>query len=47
MADKVLSDSEQANLLAQFEKIEEDRPAGSRVNDYIDRINVLASVYKV
>lgn len=47
MADKSLSGTEQAELLAQFEAIEQKRPSGSGVNDYIDRINALAQFYKV
>ena len=45
MADKSLSDAEQKELLAQFQAIELKRPAGSGVNDYIDRINLLAGIY--
>jgi hemerythrin-like domain-containing protein len=47
MADNVLSDNEQKNLLEQFEAIEQDRPEGSRVSDYITRISNLAMIYKV
>jgi hemerythrin-like domain-containing protein len=47
MADNVLSDAEQANLLREFESIEQNRPAGTRVTDYIDRINALALTYKI
>jgi hemerythrin-like domain-containing protein len=47
MADKVLSDPEQEKLLKQFETIEQNRPAGTRVEDYINRINALALIYKV
>ena len=47
MADNVLSDVEQKNLLKEFESIEQNRSAGTRVTDYIDRINTLASIYKV
>jgi len=47
MADNVLSDVEQKDLLEQFETIEQDRPSGTRVNDYINRINSLALFYKV
>ena len=47
MADKVFSDVEQEDLLEQFEKIEQNRSAGNRANDYINRINVLALFYKV
>src|SRR5665811_381008 len=45
MADKSLSDTEQKELLTQFEAIELKRPAGSKMNDYIDRINLLAQEY--
>jgi hemerythrin-like domain-containing protein len=47
MADNVLSDNEQKNLLAEFETIEQNRAEGTRVNDYINRINRLAELYKV
>jgi hemerythrin-like domain-containing protein len=47
MADKVLSDEEQKRLLESFEKIEQNRPAGTHANDYIERINTLASNYGV
>jgi hemerythrin-like domain-containing protein len=47
MADNVLSDAEQKDLLAQFENLEQNRAAGTRVTDYIDRINSLAALYKV
>jgi hemerythrin-like domain-containing protein len=47
MADNVLSDIEQKNLLKEFESIEQNRAAGTRVTDYIDRINALALIYKV
>jgi hemerythrin-like domain-containing protein len=47
MADKVLSDEEQKNLLVDFDVIEKNRPDGSRAQDYIDRINSLADIYKV
>jgi len=47
MADNVLSDVEQKNLLKEFESIEQNRAAGTRVTDYIDRINALALNYKV
>ena len=47
MADKSLSGEEQNNLLTDFEKIEQNRPEGSRVKDYINRINTLAEMYKV
>jgi hemerythrin-like domain-containing protein len=47
MADNVLSDAEQKNLLKEFESIEQNRASGTRVTDYIDRINALALIYKV
>ncbi len=47
MADNALSDNEQKKLLEQFEKEEQIRPEGSRVNDYINRINTLATFYKI
>lgn len=47
MADKVFSEVEQKNLLDRFESIEHDRPEGSGVTDYINRINSLALIYKV
>src|ERR1035437_2073264 len=47
MADNVLSDAEQKNLLEEFENIEKNRAAGTRVIDYIDRINTLALIYKI
>lgn len=47
MADKVLSDPEQEKLLKQFETIEQNRPAATRVEDYINLINALALIYKV
>jgi hemerythrin-like domain-containing protein len=47
MADNTLSHIEQKNLLSQFEEIEQNRPAGTRVSDYILRINDLALLYKV
>jgi hemerythrin-like domain-containing protein len=47
MADKVLSEEEQKNLLVDFDVIEKNRPDGSRPRDYINRINSLADIYKV
>jgi len=47
MADNVLSDAEQENLLREFESIEQNRTAGTRVTDYINSINALALTYKV
>jgi hemerythrin-like domain-containing protein len=47
MADNALSDIEQKNLLDQFEAIEQNRSAGTRANDYINRINTLVLFYKV
>lgn len=46
MADNALNDTEQDNLLVQFDAIEQKRPAGTRASDYIDRINSLALIYK-
>lgn len=47
MADKVLSENEQKELLSNFEKIEKNRPEGTMAADYIGRIKTLASFYKV
>jgi hemerythrin-like domain-containing protein len=47
MADKVLSEKEQQELLSGFEKVENDRPEGTLAEDYIGRIKTLASLYKV
>ena len=47
MADNVLSDAEQENLLREFESIEQNRTEGTTVTDYINRINALALTYKV
>jgi hemerythrin-like domain-containing protein len=47
MADNALSDIEQENLLKQFEGVDQNQPAGKRVNDYINRINNLALHYNV
>jgi hemerythrin-like domain-containing protein len=47
MADNVLSETEQQNLLSGFNIIENDSSSGFRAKDYIDRINALASFYKV
>jgi Uncharacterized conserved protein len=47
MADNSLSETEQKNLLDRFESLEQNRPAGSGVDDYVDRINALALFYKV
>ena len=47
MADNELSDIEQKNLLEQFESLEQNRPAGTRVIDYVNRIDALALLYKV
>ena len=47
MADNVLSDAEQKDLLKEFENIEKNRTKGTRVIDYIDRINALSLIYKV
>ncbi len=47
MADKVLSEREQQELLSDFEKIENDRTEGKKAEDYIKTILSLASYYKV
>lgn len=47
MADNALSDIEQKNLAEQFDIIEQNRPAGNKVSDYINRIKILALFYKV
>jgi hemerythrin-like domain-containing protein len=47
MADNALSDTEQKNLLVQFEAIEQNRSSGTKAEDYIIRINALALFYKV
>lgn len=47
MADKVLSENEQHELLSDFEKIEKNRSEGTMAADYIGRIKTLASFYKV
>jgi len=47
MADKVLSENEQHELLSDFEKIEKNRSEGTMAADYIGRIKILASFYKV
>lgn len=47
MADKVLTENEQKDLLEQFILVEADRPTGTRVSDYTDTIKRLASFYKV
>jgi hemerythrin-like domain-containing protein len=47
MADNVLSEIEQKSLAEQFETIEQNRQAGARVIDYINRINALALSYKL
>jgi len=47
MADKVLSENEQQELLSDFEEIEINRAEGTMAKDYIDRIKTLASFYKV
>jgi hemerythrin-like domain-containing protein len=47
MADKVFSKEEQDNFLTDFDKIEKNRPEGSRVNDYVNRINTLALYYHI
>lgn len=47
LADRAFSDNEQKELLSQFEAIELKRPSGSKVNDYVDRIKLLAQIYEV
>jgi len=47
MADNVFTGEEQEELMKEFYKIESSRPEGTRVTDYIDRINSLAQYYKV
>ncbi len=47
MADNVLSDQEQNDLLDKFESVEQNRPVGSHGSDYVNRINALAAFYKV
>jgi hemerythrin-like domain-containing protein len=47
MADNALSDSDQQQLLKQFNNVENDRQTGARVEDYIKRVENLASLYKV
>ncbi len=47
MADRALSADEQKILLGKFETLEHDRPAGSHPEDYLNRINSLASYYKI
>jgi len=47
MADKVLSEEEQQDLLSDFGKVENDRPAGKKAEDYIKTILTLASFYKI
>ena len=47
MADKVLSEKEQQELLSGFEKVENDRPSGGKPADFIASIKTLASYYKV
>lgn len=47
MADNILSDQEQKDLLDKFESVEQSRPAGTHASDYVTRINTLAVFYKV
>ncbi|MGD0756047.1 MAG: hemerythrin domain-containing protein [Bacteroidales bacterium] len=47
MADNALSDIEQDNLLHQFEAIEQIRPEGGKVDDYINLIKALAIFYNI
>jgi hemerythrin-like domain-containing protein len=46
-ADKILSDDEQERLGKQFESVEQGRQESEHTNDYINRINELALIYKV
>jgi len=39
--------NEQKNLVKEFETLEENRPEGTKVTDYINRINALTLLYKV
>lgn len=47
MADKVLSDEEQKDLSEKFESLEKLSNNGTRVTDYVNRINALALFYGV
>jgi hemerythrin-like domain-containing protein len=47
MADKVLTEKEQQELLLEFEKVENDRPSGEKAEDYIATILRLALFYKI
>jgi hemerythrin-like domain-containing protein len=47
MADNAFSETEQRNLLDQFESIERNQAAGENVSDYVAEINALASYYNV
>lgn len=45
MADKVLSPTDQENLLMEFEKIEHSEAYSSNISDYMDAINKLKMLY--
>lgn len=47
MADNALTDSDQQDLLKQFDEAEKNHPSGSSEEDYIKKIQHLASVYGV
>jgi hemerythrin-like domain-containing protein len=47
MADNALSDAEQKELLEKFETVEQSLPEGKRTIDYINRINILSTTYKI
>jgi hemerythrin-like domain-containing protein len=47
MADKVLSDDEQKELIGKFEKVEQEQKPGSKPDDYITAIQKLAEIYHV
>jgi hemerythrin-like domain-containing protein len=47
MADNILSDQEQKDLLDKFESVEQNRSAGTHGSDYVNRINALAVLYNV
>jgi hemerythrin-like domain-containing protein len=47
MADKVLTENDQQDLLGKFKLIETNRSSGAKVSDYIGRIKRLATFYNV
>jgi hemerythrin-like domain-containing protein len=47
LADNILTETEQNNLLYKFEGIERKQAAGENINDYVAQIKDLASHYKV